>query len=832
MEVLTSARMNEIVDAINGISGTLIAEFKNNHIYKSGTQTQLNYTDLNDILSSGQLILLNYNNSVLIPTYLKSDTGLDAIGFNSIFNLSNKVYNAKVVINSLDEITDSSVQLANSNLVTSASDFNINSSYQVGDSVLYNGNLITFISDHSQGALTPSEYEVVNLENLDGRLRDLYNSVATLSTETTVSLLDLTNRVTQLENNSIELVTSEIVNQDTGKVTPIGSTKGSGNLTVFGSSSEYYRYRLNIGELNSDIKLLNLIQGGSYIGVKVAGNDGNYEGYVRYRINSDGVEYIYTDNPDVARNFYVKSDSGVYYLGIHVLTQVSVTIDSVTDSSLIGEIDNSQSDPIEIISLFQYKESQPSGLVEISTQNYSFTGDGGTGDLSDYPGISFTGTSPIREVTNVGSSSYYPYNRTWRVYNNSEVDITQFDLIVESDTVLSISDFPVNSYLEVIYRGTWSAILILPTKDNITVEYPIIKTGNGNVFELSIDKSDSVGSGGSKLVTQTAVKDFTFSKSEIQELIAQGFKVELVNSLPQQGESNVIYLVPSSDPDQGNIKDEYLWINNAWELVGSTAVDLSDYYTKSEVDNLTKTTMTTTVAVGGIPKGTQITDQTLKKVLMDMLCPYVAPKITGSVNHTLMLYAKLYDDTVITGTATKGSNLLSSMTIDGTQYGITGSSDTVTKTKNVSMQPSNVSQSSRTFNLSVTDSENNTVNGTTKVNFVGGVFLFFSSQDSISTSLQLDFTTYNCQTPRTKPDGEYTLTHSGLEYFYIVVPSSMSVNDVKSGGYVVPMNSPITSITMQQGENDYFVVMSTGMKIYRSTEKQNPGTFNCVINPT
>ena len=30
--------------------------------------------------------------------------------------------------------------------------------------------------------------------------------------------------------------------------------------------------------------------------------------------------------------------------------------------------------------------------------------------------------------------------------------------------------------------------------------------------------------------------------------------------------------------------DEYIYVNNAWEKIGSTAVDLSNYYTKEEID--------------------------------------------------------------------------------------------------------------------------------------------------------------------------------------------------------------------------------------------------------
>lgn len=64
----------------------------------------------------------------------------------------------------------------------------------------------------------------------------------------------------------------------------------------------------------------------------------------------------------------------------------------------------------------------------------------------------------------------------------------------------------------------------------------------------------------------------------------KGAKIEVVTELPETGESNVIYLVPKQDEDENNVFDEYIWINDDWELIGTTDIDLSDYYTKSEVD--------------------------------------------------------------------------------------------------------------------------------------------------------------------------------------------------------------------------------------------------------
>lgn len=63
----------------------------------------------------------------------------------------------------------------------------------------------------------------------------------------------------------------------------------------------------------------------------------------------------------------------------------------------------------------------------------------------------------------------------------------------------------------------------------------------------------------------------------------KSFDVRVVNALPVTGLPNTVYLVPSAKSADLNVKDEYLWLDGAWEQIGSTAVDLTDYARKSEV---------------------------------------------------------------------------------------------------------------------------------------------------------------------------------------------------------------------------------------------------------
>ncbi len=63
-------------------------------------------------------------------------------------------------------------------------------------------------------------------------------------------------------------------------------------------------------------------------------------------------------------------------------------------------------------------------------------------------------------------------------------------------------------------------------------------------------------------------------------------KFSLVDTLPDSGEDNIIYLVPNGETS-GNVKDEYMWVNEKWEVLGSTSVDLANYWSKDELAIMT-----------------------------------------------------------------------------------------------------------------------------------------------------------------------------------------------------------------------------------------------------
>ena len=112
--------------------------------------------------------------------------------------------------------------------------------------------------------------------------------------------------------------------------------------------------------------------------------------------------------------------------------------------------------------------------------------------------------------------------------------------------------------------GVWQAIDNVHTTINNQIKSSIVD----NLESLAADKSLSANQG-----------------RILKEMIANlaNLQIEIVDQLPSVGETNIIYLVKKSGsaPD---IHDEYVFVDGKWEKIGDTEIDLSNYYTRAEVD--------------------------------------------------------------------------------------------------------------------------------------------------------------------------------------------------------------------------------------------------------
>lgn len=96
--------------------------------------------------------------------------------------------------------------------------------------------------------------------------------------------------------------------------------------------------------------------------------------------------------------------------------------------------------------------------------------------------------------------------------------------------------------------------------------------------------ADAVAAAGSKEALEKAVQQAVAeSKLYTDDVFSHivSFKVEIVDSLPEKDiNPHVIYFLKRKSPSgEEDFYYEYMYINGFWELIGSTELDLSPYWT-------------------------------------------------------------------------------------------------------------------------------------------------------------------------------------------------------------------------------------------------------------
>jgi len=115
----------------------------------------------------------------------------------------------------------------------------------------------------------------------------------------------------------------------------------------------------------------------------------------------------------------------------------------------------------------------------------------------------------------------------------------------------------------------------------------VSKMLDDNRIETVIDGESS----NQKSASAKAVYDFV--TSQISGLSTAKVEMKVVSALPTTGEPLTIYLVPCSHdansnltPDHGEY-DMHVWISGGWIHLGTTEVDLTNYWSKDEITPIT-----------------------------------------------------------------------------------------------------------------------------------------------------------------------------------------------------------------------------------------------------
>ena len=178
--------------------------------------------------------------------------------------------------------------------------------------------------------------------------------------------------------------------------------------------------------------------------------------------------------------------------------------------------------------------------------------------------------NPVLKYINAGSYKEH--------YDNYEeitpTDKEQVEQMLENFNVTAEKENKITTLTITDKNGTTSIVEILDGnngQDGVSLQY------NWSGTSLGIKREDE--------------QNYEYVNLKGDTGAAGAIKMLIVNTLPTTGEEGTLYFVPKTTSQTQDVYDEYMWVNNGWEMLGEKqiTVDLSNYYTKQEVNDLIPT---------------------------------------------------------------------------------------------------------------------------------------------------------------------------------------------------------------------------------------------------
>ena len=212
-----------------------------------------------------------------------------------------------------------------------------------------------------------------------------------------------------------------------------------------------------------------------------------------------------------------------------------------------------------------YNASTYAAAGSVPTKTSDLTNDSGFITASSLPTVNDATLTITKNSTSVGTF-------TANASSNVTVDITvptnTSDLTNDSGFITA-SDLPTvnNATLTIQKNGTnvqtFTANASSDVTANITVPTAVSDLTNDSGYQTASDVSSAIA---------TAISGIT------------GISFEIVQALPATGDAGTIYLI-SHGGSGTDIYDEYVYVNNAWEQIGTTAADFTNVAYYDSVNN-------------------------------------------------------------------------------------------------------------------------------------------------------------------------------------------------------------------------------------------------------
>lgn len=279
----------------------------------------------------------------------------------------------------------------------------------------------------------------------------------------------------------------------------------------------------------------------------------------------------------VTRTSQLENDSGFITKDVNNLTNYYKKSETLSTSAIetyldenyytIGETDDKITDLDNTITEVSEREK---ALGNSLTNNYYTKTDS---DARYYTQNQVNTKLNDYVLTSTLTSNYYNKDYIDAKFLEVGTEYTNYVLNQIAKVEGKLGDYVLTSYLEANY----------PTNEDLTTNMAGLTT-----------------------VIQAWTQNYAYSKTDIDSKLANltGFKFEKVETLPETGQPNIIYLVPKQTTRAAttqDIYDEYYWdaTTNSYEFLGTTAMDLSNYYNKSEIDTKLNDYVLTSTLING-----------------------------------------------------------------------------------------------------------------------------------------------------------------------------------------------------------------------------------------
>lgn len=143
-------------------------------------------------------------------------------------------------------------------------------------------------------------------------------------------------------------------------------------------------------------------------------------------------------------------------------------------------------------------------------------------------------------------------------------------------------------YTGLASQWTFSNLVLLKGEIGLETDTGLFKFGDGVNLYSALNYANNIeGEFGDMIANYYNKAEIDSKVDDLQGQIniIPRFKITVVEALPQTGDSATLYLLKNGSLDKQSYA-EYIYVDGVWEKLGDHNLDLSNYYTKQEVNDL------------------------------------------------------------------------------------------------------------------------------------------------------------------------------------------------------------------------------------------------------